>query len=455
MNRKLKVLAANINLRNLSFALFGSAMIAFGTNMLAMADIPEGGILGLCLIIEHIWGVNSAISNLIFNGFLCLLAWRLMGTRYMFNAAISTAGFSLFYAVFHRFIPQLLPDKYWLLSALIGTILIEVGTGIALRYGSAPSGDHALSMALVRKGGFDFGWVNFLRDFTVILASVIYADLYTVIFALLIMTITSPITEGIVKAPKKSQLYKRMPKAEKGWHARVALGLVIVMILGVAAVYLNDINMAQDNAIAAYKVENVVEYELDKGIVVYSPENKADIKAGFVFYPGGKVEYSSYAPLLKKCAEQGVLCVIVEMPYNLAIFGINKGAKIPEQFPDITNWYIGGHSLGGTMAATCATNHDIFKGIVLLASYSTVDVTDFEVLSIYGDRDGVMNFDRFKDNNEKHLASSAQIEKISGGNHSYFAMYEDKKEDARATIDNISQIEKTANLIANFIINQE
>ena len=41
--------------------------------------------------------------------------------------------------------------------------------------------------------------------------------------------------------------------------------------------------------------------------------------AGFIFYPGGKVGYTAYAPLILALAEQDILCVLLEMPFNLAV----------------------------------------------------------------------------------------------------------------------------------------
>lgn len=451
MEKKFKLLVANVNFKNLAFALFGSALIAFGTNMLAVADIPEGGIIGICLIIEKVWGISSSISNLIINGLFCLLAWRLMGTRYMLNAAVATLGFSGFYAIFHAFVPPFIDAKYWLLSAVIGTVIIEIGTGIALRFGSAPSGDHALSMAFVRKGGFDFGWVNFLRDFVVILASVCYANLYSVTYALIIMTLTAPITEAIVKARKKTDITKRISRTKKGWLSRVAIGLIVSVVIGASAIFLYDVDYANNEAIDAYVVEGVVETVVDEGIVAYAPQNSEDIKAGLVFYPGARVEFSSYEPLLKKCAEQGILCVIIEMPYNIAFFGINRASKIPAMFPEVDNWYIGGHSLGGSMAAACVANHpDMFNGVILLASYAINDISSYDVLSVYGNRDGVMDLSSYRKNID-NLPTKCYETVIMGGNHSYFGMYHNDEEAANATISNIEQIEQTVLAIVEFI----
>ena len=363
MIQRIKRFFLTLNYRNIAFALLGSAIIAFATyNIHANSNIPEGGIIGLSLIIEYFTGVSPAISNLIMNTLCCLMAWRLMGTKYIVNASIATIGFSVFYALFSLF-PPVIPDisEYPLLATLIGAILIEVGTGITLRFGSAPSGDHALTMALVRRGGLDFGWVNFLRDFVVIFASLSYVDdPYLVVYALLIMTFTAPIVELIAKVPNAESLKKKIVRTKKGWIPRVIVGLVVVAMLAGATMFVNDYSHADKSAIRDYVVAGVEEKEVADGVVAYIPEG--EIKAGFVFYPGGRVEFTSYAPLLKKCAEEGILCVVVEMPYNLAFLGFNKGANIPSLFPEVKNWYIGGHSLGGTMAANCAANNsNIFK----------------------------------------------------------------------------------------------
>ena len=453
MIQRIKRFFLTLNYRNIAFALLGSAIIAFATyNIHANSNIPEGGIIGLSLIIEYFTGVSPAISNLIMNTLCCLMAWRLMGTKYIVNASIATIGFSVFYALFSLF-PPVIPDisEYPLLATLIGAILIEVGTGITLRFGSAPSGDHALTMALVRRGGLDFGWVNFLRDFVVIFASLSYVDdPYLVVYALLIMTFTAPIVELIAKVPNAESLKKKIVRTKKGWIPRVIVGLVVVAMLAGATMFVNDYSHADKSAIRDYVVAGVEEKEVADGVVAYIPEG--EIKAGFVFYPGGRVEFTSYAPLLKKCAEEGILCVVVEMPYNLAFLGFNKGANIPSLFPEVKNWYIGGHSLGGTMAANCAANNsNIFKGVVLIASYSTTNITNLRALSIYGTEDGVLNmsnYDQYKDN----LPGSFTERVIIGANHAYYGMYGNQDGDKEATISNVEQIEITASHIVEFIL---
>lgn len=93
---------------------------------------------------------------------------------------------------------------------------------------------------------------------------------------------------------------------------------------------------------------------------------------------------------MRELAEGGVLCLILRMPLNLAVLDVHAGAGIPEEYPDVPNWYLACHSLGGSMAATHLAEDSQYQGLILLASYSTADLshTDADILSIYGSEDG-------------------------------------------------------------------
>ncbi len=91
---------------------------------------------------------------------------------------------------------------------------------------------------------------------------------------------------------------------------------------------------------------------------------------GLIIYPGGRVDYRSYAPLAHAIANEGYLTIIVHMPLNLAVFGANAANDIIASHPEIASWAIGGHSLGGTMAAQYAyQNPSKVQGLVLWAAY--------------------------------------------------------------------------------------
>ena len=211
MKNKIKEIFLYANWKNILFSLLGSAILAFGTNYIYVnSDIPEGGMIGLCLIIEHFTGIHPSISNIVITLFCYALAWRLMGTRYILNTSVATIGFSVFYAIFSsEALNGLVPSmaQYPLLAAIVGAFFVEIGTAITHRYGSAPSGEQALTMAISKRGAINYGWIQFFRDFTVLsLFLFTYEDptkgIYPVLYAILIMTLLTPISDYIATAPK-------------------------------------------------------------------------------------------------------------------------------------------------------------------------------------------------------------------------------------------------------------
>ena len=163
-----------------------------------------------------------------------------------------------------------------------------------------------------------------------------------------------------------------------------------------------------------------------------------------IFYPGAKVEYTAYLPLLYKLADQGIDCFLVKMPFNLAFLGKNKAGKIMGSY-SYGHWYLSGHSLGGAMAASYASDHlDSLEGIALLAAYPTksLESDSFSVVSIYGKEDGVLNMDKMKDGVKFMPADYLEV-CIEGGNHALFGNYGEQKGDHDAGISREEQQSQT------------
>ncbi len=217
---------------------------------------------------------------------------------------------------------------------------------------------------------------------------------------------------------------------------RCLAALLAVILLAAAGflVYAGNPYRASDTARAALESSgHVTVTEVKNKEIIFQPE---EIQAGLIFYPGGKVEYQSYAPLLHQLAEQGVLCVVEHMPFNLAVFNSKAAEGVQERWPELTSWYIGGHSLGGAMAANyLASCEEKYEGLVLLASYSASDLSDRDVrvLSLYGSEDQVLNREKYEENRKNLPEDVTEIE-ISGGCHGWFGSYGKQKGDGEASI---------------------
>ena len=233
---------------------------------------------------------------------------------------------------------------------------------------------------------------------------------------------------------------------------RIIAAICAVLLLMVAAcgIYLGDFYRADMVAIETFAAQDIPMSRLETGDLVFQPE---DATSGLIFYPGGKVEYTAYIPLMKALASEGILCVLVKMPGNLAVLDMDAAEGIPEQFPDIDTWYMAGHSLGGSMAASYLADHaDAFGGLILLGAYSTADLSDsgLAVLSLYGSEDLVMNREKYAKYRE-NLPADLTETVIDGGCHAYFGMYGTQEGDGTPTITREEQIAITAEAIRNLI----
>ena len=234
----------------------------------------------------------------------------------------------------------------------------------------------------------------------------------------------------------------------------IALAIVVALIVCGGVWYVSDYYHADDVAMAVVADEDgaadgVVVTELSDKAIAFVPEHPT---AGFVFYPGAKVQPEAYAPLMKRCAEAGVLCVIVKPRFNLAILDVEAADGVSAQFPEVETWFVGGHSMGGVAAADYLTRYeDEFAGVVFLASYPAVDLSAFEgrALSVAGSNDGVLNRESLEAARDEMPASSESVE-IAGGNHAYFGDYGEQAGDGVAEVSREEQQAQTAAAIAAF-----
>lgn len=231
----------------------------------------------------------------------------------------------------------------------------------------------------------------------------------------------------------------------------ISVIMVIAVLFLSCFVYVNDYYKADKQAVSAFAKGSAIAKEiLEDETIVYKPENA---QTGLIFYPGGKVECDAYLPLMEACASKGIMCFLVKMPYNLAVLRMDAAEGLQEMYPDIESWYIGGHSLGGSMASSyIEKSGDAFDGLILLGSYSTVDLSEknIGVLSVYGSEDKVLNKDKY-DECKANLPASFQEEIIKGGCHAFFGMYGKQEGDGKPTISNERQIQITADIICAFV----
>jgi pimeloyl-ACP methyl ester carboxylesterase len=217
----------------------------------------------------------------------------------------------------------------------------------------------------------------------------------------------------------------------------LVLSFLLVVVLGYARPF-----VATPTATAALRSEQGVRFSDRLGWYELIParEDSAGeaIKptTGIVFVPGARVDSRAYARVLRPLAEAGYLVAVLKEPLGLAIVDGDHGRKVLDLHPEIAHWVVGGHSLGGTVAASLADDDDRVEGLMLFASYPADPIVrnDLQVLSISGTADGLVTQADIEAS-RADLPPSASFVVINGAVHSSFGDYGDQPGDGTPTID--------------------
>jgi hypothetical protein len=225
-----------------------------------------------------------------------------------------------------------------------------------------------------------------------------------------------------------------MIQALKRWWWVLLLGFAL--LIGGFVIWAETPLGPMPEAMAALESDPQVQVEQGQWYIFRPLKSTAD--RGVIIYPGGRVDPRAYAPLARAIAEQGFLSIIVPMPLNLAVFNPGAAAEVIAAHPKVQNWWVGGHSLGGAMAANFARRRpEMLEGLFLWAAYpaSSDDLSslDLRAISIYGTSDGLATSDKI-DASRSLLPPDTRWVSIQGGNHAQFGWYGDQPGDLPATI---------------------
>ena len=226
---------------------------------------------------------------------------------------------------------------------------------------------------------------------------------------------------------------------------KIALIVVVILILGYVAFYFTDCHHAQKTATDYLNgSDNVSVVKMSNGLLLDGEGNDTAL----IFYPGAKVEYTSYLPMFSKLASEGVDCYLVEMPFNFAFFGSDSAGDIINN-SSYNHYFLAGHSLGGVVASSYVNRSDDVDGLILLASYPTEEIHK-PILSIYGSNDNVLDIEKYGE--AKPLIKGNFTEFVIGdANHAQFAYYANQPGDGQATISAKSQQDQCVSEMAKFI----
>lgn len=189
---------------------------------------------------------------------------------------------------------------------------------------------------------------------------------------------------------------------------------------------------------------------IDEQTLRFTPKQQLQ-PVGFLFYPGGMVEPTAYAPMAHALATQGFTTIIVKLPLRTAALPgqettvMGRTRALMQADKTMNDWVVGGHSRGGALAVRFAREAaDTLAGLILIgtshpkeAAFDLAGV-NLKVLKIYASNDGLASAAEVEANRH-FLPADTQWVQIEGGNHAQFGYYGSQLGDNRATISRQAQ----------------
>lgn len=228
-------------------------------------------------------------------------------------------------------------------------------------------------------------------------------------------------------------------ETKKFWLILLAGAIVVLLVWG--ANYLGYERQPLPQALAALESDAVATVTREPWLT-FTPLSQTPA-IGFIFYPGGRISYLGYSDLMRAIAAKGYLVVVPKMPFNMAVFDLDIADEIIASYPEIGQWVIGGHSVGGTAATQYTHAHpDQIAGLAIWSSYPAdgADISNLNipVILMYGGNETGVTDESV--GARKHLLPpDARYIKIAGGDHHQFGSYTLTTEANLATISRESQ----------------
>ncbi|WP_061964545.1 alpha/beta hydrolase [Demequina aurantiaca] len=229
-----------------------------------------------------------------------------------------------------------------------------------------------------------------------------------------------------------------------GWRLVLRIVLLVVAVAWVGAMWWLRPFTAQEPALSALESDATVTVSESATQIVLTP-NAVPRSTGVFFQPGALVEARAYAAILRPLAESGYTVVIPKQPLGIAFLALPAFDSARPRYPDIDRWVLGGHSLGGVVAAIEADDNDAdgaesdgapAVGLMFFASYPAGNISESltaSVESISGTEDGLSTPAKI-DASRANLPADSTFTQIEGASHSQFADYGPQPGDGTPTI---------------------
>ena len=179
--------------------IIGSFIASLGVNLfLSNAKLLSGGVTGIALILQYLWGVPSGITVFLLNIPLFFVSYKYLNKRFTIYTAIGMLSFSTALMI-TKPLSTLVQVDDMLLYCIYGGVLSGIGSGLIFYRNGSTGGTDIITMVIRKKySNFDIGQVGFAFNLIIVTVSIFIFGLPRALYTLISMFITSTILDKVL-----------------------------------------------------------------------------------------------------------------------------------------------------------------------------------------------------------------------------------------------------------------
>ena len=173
--------------------ILGCLLVAISYNaFLASHDLVPGGISGLAIILNHLFGINNALFVFLVGIFLLVISYFLLGKEKTKYSVLGTIIFPIFLELTVGITKIFtINESQLLLASLFGGVIYGVGLGMILKAGFTTGGTDIINQILSKYLKISMGKAILITDGIIVTTSAIVFGPIHLMYSVLVLYILS------------------------------------------------------------------------------------------------------------------------------------------------------------------------------------------------------------------------------------------------------------------------
>lgn len=177
----------------------GAALGGISFNVFLMPHkLLSGGVSGIALILNYIFGFNPGILVFVFNIPIFLAGYRFVDKEFIMLSLVGMTAFSIFIDMF-SFLKDFVFIDDVLLSCIYGGVLNGIGMGIVFRNRASQGGVDIVAVILKKYFSTNLGTTSLLINIAVVSIGSYFYGLKLAMYTLVSMYVSSTVLDKVMK----------------------------------------------------------------------------------------------------------------------------------------------------------------------------------------------------------------------------------------------------------------